>query len=154
MGASEMLFLRDRRLTPRSSLSVHRRLWQLQSCAIKADQGFGLVDNTANRAQHGPPKCFSAPRICNCFSFKLQREILGPSPGLGIKTFLGIHKRYRTVILTAFQILHFFCCFFPPTNIYYFILSLSFGCFNFLEEAKANRLIITIPRGNLESFSH
>lgn len=153
MGASEMLFLRDRRLTPRSSLSVHRRLWQLQSCAIKADQGFGLVDNTANRAQHGPPKCFSAPRICNCFSFKLQREILGPSPGLGIKTFLGIHKRYQTVILTAFQILYFLF-FFPPTNIYYFILSLSFGCFNFLEEAKANRLIITIPRGNLESFSH
>lgn len=124
MGASEMLFLRDRRLTPRSSLSVHRRLWQLQSCAIKADQGFGLVDNTANRAQHGPPKCFPAPRICNCFSFKLQREILGPSPGLRIKTFLGIHKRYQTVILTAFQILHFLF-FFPPYK-YILFYSLSF----------------------------
>lgn len=123
MGASEMLFLRDRRLTPRSSLSVHRRLWQLQSCAIKADQGFELVDNTANRAQHGPPKCFSVPRICNCFSFKLQREILGPSPGLRIKTFLGIHKRYQTVILTAFQILHFLF-FFSPLQIYIILFSL------------------------------
>lgn len=58
--------------------------------------------------------------------------------------FLGIQKLYQTVILTAFQI-HCFV---------FFFLSLSFGCFNLVEEVKANSLIITIPRGNLESFSH
>jgi len=56
--------------------------------------------------------------------------------------FLGIQKLYQTVTLTAFQIESIF---FP---------SLSFGCFNLVEEVKENSLIITIPRGNLESFSH